>query len=203
MPPFLRFPGRGRTCRPRSGAHARREVGTRLPHPRLRKNVGEGLKPSPTGQEPKVGHGALVGQKLRATGHRLVTITTHQALRTTNHVPRTNSNTRVCPYEEMTHHEPQATSHKLLAAVSSFQRGEPLARASRSRPARFPSLVDVAGNIDDDAGPPSRPLTWSWTPAFAGVTEEDTRGDRGVARTTCSYPTNSGGPRAPAGKLAC
>ena len=80
-----------------------------------------------------------------------------------------------------TSYEPQATGYGPHSAVSSFQPGGPLARASRSRPAQPPSLMDVVRSNGDDAKPQTRLLKRSWTPAFAGVTRVDARGDgRGV-----------------------
>ena len=73
---------------------------------------------SPAGQEPKTGHGALAGHKLRATGHHPVTITTYQALRTTYHVPtgrthRSAPTTRYSNALRTTSHMPRATGCEL------------------------------------------------------------------------------------------
>ena len=76
--------------------------------------------------------------------------------RTTNNAVRTRgADTRVRPYDEMTctmsyKLQLQATSHGPLAAVSSFQPSEPMARASQSRPAKSPSLVESSRNNVDE-----------------------------------------------------
>jgi len=70
---------------------------------------------------------------------------------TTHHEPK--GRTRVsAPYDEI-NHVPRATSYKLLTAVSSFQRGEPSARASQARPVQSPSLARVVRNNGDDIVP--------------------------------------------------
>ena len=74
---------RTRSARSRSRAHAGREAVVLLLQACKCWNVGEGLKPSPTGRKPEAGHGTSTGHKLRATSHP-VTVTTNQVLRTTN-----------------------------------------------------------------------------------------------------------------------
>ena len=83
---FSRFPGRGRLAWPRSGVHAGREAEARLP-PISERREGFQTLPYMFGRMLKSGHGAYAGQKLQATGHHPVTITTYQVLRTTYHVP--------------------------------------------------------------------------------------------------------------------
>ena len=101
----FRFPGRGRRCQPRSGAHAGRGAWIRL---LSTWNVGEGFKPSPTGKEPEAGQDTSTGcnqqstsYKLQATSHgptqnescvagRFVAVTTHHALSTTYQRGRTH-----------------------------------------------------------------------------------------------------------------
>ncbi len=69
-------------------------------------------------------------------------------------------------------------SHGPRAAFSSFQRGGPLARASRSRPAPPPSLVDVVRNNGDDKATSATSETVP-AAAFAGVTRGGAHGDGG------------------------
>jgi len=97
-----RLPGRGRTRRPRSGAHAEREAEA-LPPPKRSKLERRGrLKPSPASKGPEAEQGASMtcnpqttSYEPRTTSHRLaqneiltvgrtVTITTYHALHTTS-----------------------------------------------------------------------------------------------------------------------
>jgi len=134
---FRRFPGRGRTRRPRSGAHAGREADVLLSLTCKCWNVGEGLKLSPTGQELKAGHGAST--LLQATCYEPQAIPSPS---TTNYVPRTRRGGPACP--PLRRDKPQAKCHKPLAAISSFQPSELLdSRELQSRTAHPPSLVDA------------------------------------------------------------
>ena len=84
--------------------------------------------------------------------------TTYYVPRTTYHELRTTypqGGHTGPPLREITHatsHEQRirATSYKPLATVSSFQPSEPSARASWSRPAKSPSLVESSRNNGDE-----------------------------------------------------
>ena len=164
----FRFPGRGRTRRPRSGAHAGREAWIRL---LSTWNVGEGFKPSPTGKEPEAGQNTSTSYDQQSTSYVPRTtdsLRTSYALlavsspppRTTHYAPRTyRADTRARPYIEInraTNHEPQlqATSYKPHAAISSFppseQDGsrEPVQTGSVSGSAT-PS-VEAAPRVEED-----------------------------------------------------
>ncbi len=112
--PLFRLPGRGRPARPSYGAHAGREADVLLSLTCKCWNAGEGLKPSPTAREPKAWHGASTF--LQATCYEPQAIPSPS---TTNYVPRTRRGGHACP--PLRRDKPQATCHKPLAAVSSFQ----------------------------------------------------------------------------------
>ena len=113
MPLFPRFPGRGGILPPRSGAHAGREAVVLLLQACKCWNVGEGLRPSPTGRKPEAGHGASTGHRPQAVSHE--PSRHHHVPRTTyqqgGHTgpPLRRDSTRHESRTATTGHEPRAT----------------------------------------------------------------------------------------------
>ncbi len=76
----------------------------------------------------------------------------HHTLRTTQYEPagRTHGSAPTTRHTASHEQRLQATSYRLLTAVSSFQPSESMARASQSRPAKSPSLVETSRNNGDE-----------------------------------------------------
>jgi len=126
---FHRFPGRGRTRRPRSGVHPARTA--------------------------KISHCRYARHNLSAPVHPPATITTR-------HLPRTRrADTRVRPYDEIKRtmsHKPQLQTTSQLPQFRHSSQASLWARASQSRLAQSPLLVDVVRNIGDGAESKTRLL---------------------------------------------